>query len=388
MDWEDDRRFEEIDSESDEDGHGVGIDGKFRGDELHFTGADLGKRSKHMKEHELSDSDNTSDSNEESDYERNRDLQVALRGKEDLLVEKALQRIRRAQELGKTNVRLSQSELDALQRKRNLDLERETRSKAKGRQKGASKKPVKREKTREQTRDVQPSRYDGESSSSSRRPPGVLVPSNTGFPFYAPLGYRPPAALPAPKTSRSGSRVPSSQNLARGSPTLSHRSGEKRNSTAPSPRPKSSNASIRSLPDDPNWEPRSRPSSSSYTNLPYPLDPNNPYNYQTYSPPLPQMPPQYANQSRRVVSTPQPDMRDRLPRYEGLGIRQPRREHSAPESQRESAREESENSTDDSDDDDDDEGVQVDVVPASNGRGYEIRTVGEGSARERRGGRR
>ena len=388
MDWEDDRRFEEIDSESDEDGDGVGIDGKFRGDELHFTGADLGKRTKRRKVYDFSDSGDSSESDEESDHERNRDLQVALRGKEDLLVEKALQRIRRAQELGKTNVRLSQPELDALQRKRDLDLERETRSKAKDRQKGASKKPIRKEKTRERTRDIRPSRYDGEPPSTSRRPPAVLVPSNTGFPFYAPLGYRPPAALPAPKTSRSSSRVPSSQNLTRASPNLSHRSGEKRNSTAPSPRPPSSNASTRSLPDDPNWEPRPR-SSSSLANPPYPPDPAYPYNYHAYSPPLPQKPPHYDQQSPRIVSNPQPDLRDRLPRYEGLGIRQPRREHSAPESQRESTSEASEDSDDDSDDDDDGEGVRVNVVPASNGRGYEIRTTGEGSARERRaGGRR
>lgn len=45
-------------------------------------------------------------------------VQLAMRDKEDQLVEKALERIRRAQMLGKKNVRLSQRELDALERKR------------------------------------------------------------------------------------------------------------------------------------------------------------------------------------------------------------------------------------------------------------------------------
>ena len=45
-------------------------------------------------------------------------VQLAMRDKEDQLVDKALERIRRAQMLGKKNVRLSRRELDALERKR------------------------------------------------------------------------------------------------------------------------------------------------------------------------------------------------------------------------------------------------------------------------------
>ena len=45
-------------------------------------------------------------------------VQLAMRDKEDQLVDKALERIRRAQVLGKKNVRLTQRELDALERKR------------------------------------------------------------------------------------------------------------------------------------------------------------------------------------------------------------------------------------------------------------------------------
>ncbi|KAL8918495.1 MAG: hypothetical protein Q9208_007302 [Pyrenodesmia sp. 3 TL-2023] len=54
-------------------------------------------------------------------------MQVALRNKEDLLVQQALERIRRAQVLGKRNVKLTQPEIDALERKRRQDEARRTR---------------------------------------------------------------------------------------------------------------------------------------------------------------------------------------------------------------------------------------------------------------------
>ena len=309
-------------------------------------------------------------------------MQVVLRDKEDFLVEKALQRIRRAQELGKANVKLTKAELEALQRKRQKDAEQEPRSRVKERQRGNPKKPAKKEKMHE--RDRYQSQYEDEPSASSRRKAGVLIPTNTSFPYYPHVSRQSPSALHSPKSSRSSSRVPSSQTPPRTSPDLSRRGGEKRVTTAPSPRLPPSNASSRSLPDDPNWMPRPRSSSSlGQYQHPYPADPNYPYGYQAYSPPIPQMPAQYTTQSRRIVSNPQSDTRDRLPRYDGLG----RLENSAPRPRPESSAEASENSGDD-DDDDDDEGVQIDVVPASNGRGYEIMTAGDGNARGRRGGRR
>ncbi|KPI45970.1 uncharacterized protein AB675_780 [Cyphellophora attinorum] len=65
------------------------------------------------------DDDNYSD---EDEYNGSRGLvrrgqmQVMLRSKEDDLVERALERIRRARALGKTNVKLTQAEIDALER--------------------------------------------------------------------------------------------------------------------------------------------------------------------------------------------------------------------------------------------------------------------------------
>ena len=69
-----------------------------------------------------------------------------------------------------------------------------------------------------------------------------------------------------------------------------------------------------------------------------------------------------------------------MPRYEGLGIRPPRREPSNAESLPEST---SEASSGSEDDDDSDAGVQVDVTPDSGGQGYEIGTISDGR-RERR----
>ena len=302
-----------------------------------------------------------------SDGGEGRTLQVALRDKEDILVEKALQRIQRAQELGKRNVRLSQSELDALQRKRQREAGREVRSEPRDRRRssGLPKKPVKKDKPRERKSDILPSKYDTE---GSRRPPGILVPGQSDVPVYTPLGYYPqPITARQSKSSGSGSRIASSRDLAQLSPDISH---------SRLPRSPPSNSSTRSLPDDPQWMPRPR-SSSSLSGTPRPSDNDHPYNYQAYSPPLPQMPAHYASQARRIVSNPQPETQNRLPRYEGLAPRVPRQEHSAPEAQEETL------SGTSSEHDDSDNGVQVDVVHVPNGRGYEIRTVSEGSLRDR-----
>ena len=104
-------------------------------------------------------------------------MQIALRDKEDILVEKALQRIRRAQELGKTNVRLSKSEIEALQRKREKDSRRAAQPKQQKRDRasGISVKPAKKEKVRERRSNVELARLDAEAASSSRRPPGMVV---------------------------------------------------------------------------------------------------------------------------------------------------------------------------------------------------------------------
>ena len=53
----------------------------------------------------------------DADFDDGNDMQVAIRDKERILVSRAMTRIRRAQELGRDNVKLSQAESEALERK-------------------------------------------------------------------------------------------------------------------------------------------------------------------------------------------------------------------------------------------------------------------------------
>ena len=324
-----------------------------------------------------------------SDREAGGTMQIALRDKEELLVQKALERIRRAQMLGRTNVKLTQPELDALERKRRkdeaesarkkLEMRNVDRRRSSGRSRDASRE---QKSSRTKSKGYFPA-YDGESSSSSRRgtPPGILFPGPAGLPAYSPLGYYPATTTSQGGSSRSGSRSASSHSLAQTSPHLprAHRQrySPGPDSAQPSPVPHSPQSSRR-LPDDPNWIPRPR-SASSVSGQPYPPD-----QYQAYSPPLPQISHQYS-QGRRVVSSPQPDAQ--YPRIRGEPQARSsdpsslRREHS-----RRSTPERDENEEGSASDDDDGDGVQVDVIPYSQGYGVSVRPEGI-RERQRRGQR-
>ena len=315
-----------------------------------------------------------SEDSEAMDDRNGGSMQVALRDKEEMLVQKALERIRRAQLLGKKNVKLTQPELDALERKRQKDRvmrdqvsRKNSRSNLKGddrrRSSGQSGATLKERKPIKRRSKGNFSAYDGESSSSSRRatPPGVLVPG-AGVVGFSPLGQYPPVQSGSSASPRgSKKRISSGSDI----PAL--------------PPPRSSNASRR-LPDDADWMPRPR-STSSVSGQTHIYDP---YLYQTYSPPLHQVSPQYShyNQGRRVVSSPQPDVQ--YPRVRGDVSNRPsessflRREHSGLETPEESE------SPGESSDDDEGDGVQVNVIPY--GQGY---TRPESTARDRprRGGR-
>lgn len=376
-----------MDSDED-DGQGVGLDGAFVSDELHFTGADLGRRSRRRKVYDDRISSESSGDGYGSEDGAGGTTQIALRGKEELLVQKALERIRRAQMLGRTNVKLTQLEIDALERKRRKDEAERVRQKpeirnADRRRSSGQSRDVSREQKSSRKSKGYFSAYDGESLSNSRRatPPGVLVPGPAGVPAYSPLGYYPPTTAPQGGSPRSGSRSASSHSVAQTPPPLP-RALKKRYSSGPdpaqpSPAPRSPQSSRR-LPDDPNWIPRPR-SSSSVSSQPYPPD-----QYQAYSPLLPQIPQQYS-QGRRVVSSPQPDLQ--YPRVRGepqARSSEPsslRREHS-----RQSSPERSESEEGSISDDDEGDGVQVDVVPYNQGYGVTMRPE-PARERQRRGQR-
>ncbi|KAK2768846.1 hypothetical protein FQN54_000706 [Arachnomyces sp. PD_36] len=131
--WEESARVEELDSEldvdeddDDDDDEGVLLDPSYEkrrlvGEkELRRLGMDMVPRNGRREGYEYEEESDY----EEEDYLEGQDrtlayaMQLAMRDKEDTLVEKALERIRRAQMLGKTNVKLSKRELEALEKKR------------------------------------------------------------------------------------------------------------------------------------------------------------------------------------------------------------------------------------------------------------------------------
>ena len=381
---EEPRRFEEIDSD-DDDGQGVGLSRPYVSDELYFTGADLGRSRPRNQRTSSHDYTSESSGDEEGVNESlGGTMQLALRDKEEQLVHKALERIRRAQVLGRTNVELTQPEIDALARKRRKD--EATRkapllsSKATDRRRSSGQLSETKEQKPSNRRIRTPlSMYENDEFLSSGRatPPGILFSGPDGNPSYQPF-ERYSSANPNQynRSSRSGSRSASSHSQPQSTPPLPSsqlRRPKGRYFSVPEasqpPPTFPQNTLPRRLPDDPNWIPRPTSSSSNPT--------------QTYSPPPRPVPSrrrivsstpelQYVG-SRRGDSSPMPYDTSESPRMH--------REHSG-----HGGDDYLRNHDDTEDDDDDDYGVQVDVVPHR--AGYDINVRPDGTvARPRRGER-
>ncbi|KAL9634390.1 MAG: hypothetical protein Q9204_003024 [Flavoplaca sp. TL-2023a] len=305
-----DRHFEEIESD-DDDGQGVALDGIYLSDDLDLPGQDRARYTRIRRKH-MNESD--SPSSEENDVFDGRSpatMQLALRNKEDLLVQQALGRIQRAQMLGKRNVKLSKPEVEALERKRRYDEAQSTQVKAVSRQanqrrsSGQLKSAAKDSKPGKRRSAGIGSAFERTYASDGRAatPPGIMVPGPDGRPIHTPIGYYAPASSQAPgsRGSRSGSRSGSSTSLQQTTPLL-----PQSQYWSPQPRYPSEfehalrspaarySPSLRRLPDDPQWNPRPRSASS---NQSYPGDPQN---YQQHSPSQVSSP----NQGRRIVSVP------------------------------------------------------------------------------------
>ncbi|KAI9705749.1 MAG: hypothetical protein M1820_004997 [Bogoriella megaspora] len=337
-------RFQELDSD-DDDEQGVHLDpqymqqsgDRFSSDELYFTGADLGayRRPKNRSYEDLAYGDtpyDDSDGDGEDELHPGMALQLAMRDKEQDLVRSALARIQRAREKGKPNVNLTQEEVDALERHRAQQHQLAPAPQAKG---AKGNRPGSRGNDKAKKR---PSRLFANAPAPSRKPqnprsrkssgptsqspeeasyttssappggaPGILVPGPGGTTTYAPLGYR--TRDSPPTTSRSSPSRPGSRS-ASGSKQISppHTQMPSYNSYSlsqypasqyssnPDLRPPSSssrNSPTRSLPDDPNWAPRSRstsnvnlqenhpPPPSAYTGYPQPPYPSTRRNVST-----------------------------------------------------------------------------------------------------------
>ncbi|KKY27032.1 putative copii vesicles protein [Phaeomoniella chlamydospora] len=425
--WEGERRVEEISDSDDDDEQGVELEfgsRAFSSDELHFTGFDMGsgvrrRRTKYDSDDELEGSEE--DMPEHVVIQGAETMQLMLREKEDYLVERALERIRRAQMLGKTNVKLSRQEMDALDA-----LDRKTKLTAgprpRGKKSSSSKAPPETKKkgrgdkfTNNSPRlaAIEPRKASGRSSLGTRSETQIPYPispaeayGNNGALMHG--YYPPPAVRPSSSSSGPNSRNASSQSLRQQQQSAPpaqfqypYMQGGRyyavpEASRMRRPSSSSSRASSRPDPTDPSWEPRNRSSSNV---LPYPLEPPQ---YQAYhGQPVPQYydprDPRFAPPGRRVASGPPDVYPGQLPagyyRYpqpdmftasgSAPNLAGPRRT-SLPMG---SSSSEVSNSTDE----DEDEGVQVQVVEKPAG-GYDVQTrsststsKGKGAAKSKRG---
>ncbi|MCJ1295775.1 hypothetical protein MMC34_007339 [Xylographa carneopallida] len=395
--WEQQGRFEEVDSDSD-DGQGVHLDRSFAGDDLHFTGADLGQGFSNRGR--LGPSDGSEHSEDDVDYDLGNGsaMQVALRDKEEVLVQRAKERIRRAQAMGKVSVKLPPSELDALERQLASEQAKgkrptlKTKSSGERRASGRASSSqnvvtstVARRKSRSSLAIANDRAASDPAQTSQIAAPGFLVAGPDGRPIYTPFGYYPPSPVsPYGPSSRPNSRTGSTHSLQHTPPLpqSQSRSQQKRYFSVPEQRPQGSSgsrgtSSPRPMPDDPDWQPRAR----STSNLPYPSDL---YQYPAYSQTIPQMPVQYP-QGRRNVSGPEVG----YPNYRGAQAARPyaatsdpsllRREYSGGGDQYEQ-----DNSEDDVDYSEQDEGLQVEVAPYSQNYGMSVTTRPPGGGRPRK----
>jgi hypothetical protein len=303
--WEDSIRIEELDSD-DTDTQGVGLvatgQKRFASDPLIFTGIDMSSSSRTRRSYgfEGDDSSESFDSEEGSSA-----LQIQLRDKEEALVQSALARIRRAQAKGKSEVKLNQDELDALERRRKR-LQAEAKKEKKGSGSGTEKKrrsdknlvtvpiasldPTSRKKAAKHKRsgDLQPP------APGPPNPPGMLIPGPDGM-MYAPIGYS--------LSSTSNRNSPTRPRSASSQQVLSHPPpfypAGRNLSEGMRPTSSSSTGSRRALPDDAEWMPgSSRRSSVSSQN--FAVDP---FEYQTSSSRPPAIPEQYLPGRRNVSNS-------------------------------------------------------------------------------------
>jgi len=288
--WQNEVRVEELDSD-DTDTQGVDLNfekKRFASDPLHFTGIDLSSSSRARRSYTYDTEESSSDSGI-SEVEGTDALQIALRDKEEALVQSALARIRRAQEKGKREVKLNQDELDALEKRRKrMQAAATTRHR-----KGSGSSGSGNEKRRRSDRDrnlvtvpiAQPSSRKGKSKRLEEIQP------------HPPAAANPPGMLVAGPDGLANRQRPASSGHSRGEPPpqLGYPTGPSNRHYSDGMRPtsSSSNSSRRPLPDEQSWLPaHSRRSSvSSQSSV-----------YQTSSVQPPSIPQQY---SRHNVSGPE-----------------------------------------------------------------------------------
>ncbi|PBP22882.1 hypothetical protein BUE80_DR006269 [Diplocarpon rosae] len=298
-------RVEELDSDAtDTPGDGLKIEKRYSySDSLDFTKGNLKPASRARRSYAFGSSSESSEDSEESEVEATDALQVALRHKEEALVQSALARIRRAQQKGKREVKLDQDELDALEnRRKRMQAAATTKAKKSSGSGGASDKEERRRSDkisvpiamapaeslsrpssrRSSKKDKKKSRKSGEAA----KPPGMLVAGADG-PVYAPLGSY---SSKPDRNSSNRSRSATAQHMRNPAPyfPLQQGPGPRNFSDGMRPASSSSNSSRHRLADD-EWMPTnsSRSSASSHG---FSVDP---FEYQVSSDQPPAIPQQY-----------------------------------------------------------------------------------------------
>ncbi|KAJ5760106.1 hypothetical protein N7520_007262 [Penicillium odoratum] len=242
--WEEDNRVKEIISE-DEDVFGRELVRNGRYPWQQEYGGRVSRR--RMEYEDLNDETESVMDGGDYDLYENGDstvayaVQLAMRDKEDQLVDTALERIRRAQMLGKKNVRLSKRELAALERKRQH-----------------TDNPSAGAGTRTRSRQGSVSN----SRPSSRRNGHTVPPEQNGaYPPFAPdAGWNRNAGSGRPTSSSSNRpRTPTMQSLRpqQSNSPLRPPYSPFSDRVPPNNRPQSMHPSMyaRPLPDDPQWAP-------------------------------------------------------------------------------------------------------------------------------------
>ena len=196
---------------------------EFIGDELMFTGYDLGSARRYSRAEDYSDDE------DRYEYEKRR-YEAYLAAREESLVQSAQERMRKARKAGKSRASLSPEEVDALERRRQ---QQESRPVSKGRtSRSNSAVNLIADKEKEKSRKKSKSFFSSPvaNSSRSRTPkekprkvlktpsypaPGFMVAGPDGRPMYAPFGYYPPER---PHSSRASSGSASSSSKPRTPP--------------------------------------------------------------------------------------------------------------------------------------------------------------------------
>lgn len=276
--WEREQvRIEELDSD-DSDTQGVGLaygEKRFVSDPLKFTGVDLSTKARERRGYTFDDSEPDSDgSRSRSDDDGNESArQVALRDKEEALVQSALARIRRAQERGKREVKLDPEELAALEKRRKRMQSAATSKNKKGSGSSGSGSERKRRSDRalvtvpivQSEPRRQSDRYRDDSPPRiSSGGPGVVVEGPDGIVTYTPIGHFPPQVSSRNSPTRPRSSTSLSQKPRNTPPPYLSEHPQGGRHFSEEIRPTSSGHSPRiPLPHEESWAPSSRRSSAS-----------------------------------------------------------------------------------------------------------------------------